>query len=122
MTNEDFHDALYRERCRREEAERKLREAELQVTIAVAALEVFAASCRDGDDRKYATEKAASIRDRASCVVQVERSFRALQDANTDLMRDTAKDIAIRDSELAAWRVRFPQYKFRPQDNCVALA
>ena len=27
MTNEEFHDALYRERCRREDVERKLNEA-----------------------------------------------------------------------------------------------
>lgn len=25
------------------------------------------------------------------------------------------------EAEVAAWRARFPEYKFRPQDDCVAL-
>jgi hypothetical protein len=31
---------------------------------------------------------------------------------------DTARDL---EREVAAWRARFPQYVYRPQDECVAL-
>lgn len=29
--------------------------------------------------------------------------------------------VATLEAELAAWRSRFPQYEYRPQDECVAL-
>lgn len=53
--------------------------------------------------------------------IPVDDALSAYRHGHRDARHAAAELVNAADEEIAAWRERFPQYKFRPQDGCVAL-